>query len=122
MSAPGSLDGDPVLEAEAEREQKAALQATRKVAKTLRALGFDFVLVRVSKVVSRDGVCAVPGATAFDWDERVIPALPREADALRSLADDLDAEFARSDSPEATEGYSEDVTHRAAEFDEPEPS
>jgi hypothetical protein len=119
VNGPDSLHGDPVLDAMAEREQKAAVQATLRVARTLRALGFDFVLVRVSKVLSHDGMCVAPGATAFDSSERIVPCLPREADALRSIADELDAEFARSGATEATEGWSEDITRRQTDFEGP---
>jgi len=118
VTAPDTPHGDPELDAMAEREQKAAVKAALMVTKTLRAIGFDFVVVSVSKVVSRNGSCAVPGATVFDADDRVVPGLRLEADSLRLLADDIDAEFARRGTFEATEGYTENASHRVADFEE----
>lgn len=119
MTDADSLHGDPVFNAMAEREQKAAAKAAMMVTRSLRALGFDFVLVRVSKIVSRGRSNAAPGATAFDADDRMLPCLPLEADELRSLAQHLDDEFRRRGTFEATEGYVEDVTHRITDFEGP---
>lgn len=115
MSDIEGLHGDPELDAMAEREQKAAVKAALMVTKTLRAIGFDFVVVRVSKVLSHNGLCAVPGASVFDADDRVVPGLRLEADSLRVLAKDIEAEFDRRGVFEATEGYTEIA--RLAEFD-----
>lgn len=117
--APDSLHGDPVLDEMAEQEQKAAVKAALMVTKTLRALGFDFVVVRVAKVLSRNGMCAVPGASVFEADDKVVPGLKMEAESLRLLAADIDAEFARRGTFEAEEGYTENASHRMVEFEEP---
>lgn len=119
MTGPDALDHDPELVAMAEREQKAASKAAIMVTRSLRALGFDFVLVRVGKVVSRNGECAMPGATVFDANDKMSPSLPLEAEEFRRIARELDEEFLRRDVPEAEEGYSEDATHRVAELEEP---
>lgn len=118
MNAPDSLH-DPELVAMAEREQKAATKAAVMVTRSLRALGFHFVLVRVGKVVSHNGDCAMPGATVFDAGDEMSPSLPFEAEEFRRIARELDQEFERRGTHEAEEGYSEDATHRIADFEEP---
>lgn len=118
MSVPidETLHKDPVLEAAAEKLQRQCVQRAAAVVEQLRAEGYDLVLVRLVKLVSNDRECAVPGASLFDADDRMMPALPREADSLRTIAADMDALFAKHGTFEAEEGYVENATARAAEF------
>jgi len=100
------------FEQEQEREQAIAKALVAELGKALRALGWDCVVVRVSRVLDNGGGdCAAPGATYCAASPRIIPALPFEADALRGVADTFDATFQKSGVAEATEGYSEDVSH-----------
>jgi hypothetical protein len=112
-----TLHGDPELDALAEREQLIAARAATRAMLALRALGYDFVLVRICKVLTRGGECAAPGATSFECARRLLPALPREADGLRLIADKFDAEFRKGGTHEAERGYEEDASHRASEFE-----
>ena len=81
-----------------------------RVCDQLRREGWDFVAISVCKLVVDGENAATPGASRLDADpSRVGPALPREADTLRHLADLLDQSFAEIGVPEATEGWREEV-------------
>lgn len=108
--------GDADLDASAERVQKQAVRDAVEVVNALRAKGYHHIVVRVSQLVEKDSECAVPGATVVSTAERVLPALPLEAAALRAIADRFDAEFAKHGTHEAESGYIEDASHRVAEF------
>lgn len=116
---PNSLHGDAEFDAEAEREQEQAARVATRTMRALRAAGYDMVLVRIAKVLTRGDECAGPGATVFECAERMLPGIPLEADGLRSVADELDAEFRKRGAHlhEATAGYEENATARMAEFE-----
>jgi len=116
VTAPEGMHGDPELDALACREQQAAAKVALETARALRARGYDFVVVRVVKVVGRRGELAAPGASAIEASEIVLPALRLEAQSLRRMADDLDEAFRRAGVREAEEGYVEDAAHRFEEF------
>ncbi len=96
-----------------ERAQLAQEQATRRVQRLvaeLREEGYDCVVVSICKLIQEGDECALPGASTVDaCTRRIGPALPREAETLRSLADTLDKAFAKLDCKEATEGYRRDL-------------
>jgi len=111
--AEDTLHGDPELDALAEREQTQVIETV----KALRARGYDYVVVQIAKVIpGRGGDNAVPGASAIEASDRVLPCLPRQADNLRAIARQLDEAFEKRGTSEAEEGYLEDLTHRAKEF------
>lgn len=100
---------DADLEERAAREQKLASEIAVRTTRTLQAMGYDLIVVRIAKVVrGKDGECAMPGATVAATAPIVAPCLRMEADELRSIAKAFDAEFDRvKPSTEAMRGYVE---------------
>jgi hypothetical protein len=98
----------------AEIEQMRAAELLDKIGSDLRRAGWDFVAIVVSRCQFDEstGHVLAPGATFYSASERMMPALPREADNLRMVAGLCDEAFRKSGCREATEASTEDVTAR----------
>lgn len=103
------------LEERGEQAQQEAIERARALVAQLRHEGWDFVVVQLSRVVRGETESLVPGASFFRCSNAIGPALPREADTLRNIADGIDAEFQKLDCCEATEGWLQDVPLEAAQ-------
>jgi hypothetical protein len=108
--------GDADLDAASDRVQKQAVRDANDGLIALRAKGYHHVVVRIARLIEKDGDFSVPGATIVASSDSMLPALPLEAGSLRAIADRLDAEFAKHGTHEAESGYTEDATHLAAEL------
>lgn len=97
------------LEKHSCRVQDRAMARAQALVAELRREGWDFVAVQLACVVSGETESLVPGAQLFRCSAAIGPALPREADTLRGLADHLDAEFRKLGCQEATEGYVQEL-------------
>jgi hypothetical protein len=90
----------------ADAVQARAVETVNQLVDALRALGWDFAAVSVARcTVLDDGSTTMPGASAFDAERAVMPALPHLADNLRALARQLDTHYARSGCPVRADGY-----------------
>lgn len=107
-------DPTPEALAAAEREQMRAAEHVDKIGSALRLAGWDFVAIVISRCQFDEttGHVLAPGATFYSATDRMMPALPREADNLRMVADLCDEAFRKSGCREATESSIEDVTAR----------
>ncbi len=107
-------DPTPEALAAAEREQMRAAEVLDKVGSDLRRAGWDFVAIVISRCQfdAATGHVLAPGATFYSAGAIMVPALPREADNLRMVADLCDEAFRKSGCREATESSTEDVTAR----------
>lgn len=105
-----TLHDDPELEAAAARAQKQAARDAAAIVNYMRSIGYDHIVVRLARIVTKGEENSVPGATVVYSDRRMLPALPLEAGQLRTVADRLDGEFKDRGTHEAESGYSEDVS------------
>ena len=107
-------DPTPEALAAAEREQLRAAQYLDKIGSEMRRAGWDFVAIVISRCQFDEttGHILAPGATFYSASRGMMPALPREADNLRMVADLCDEAFRKSGCREATESSTEDVTAR----------
>jgi hypothetical protein len=94
------------LETQAAAMQRDIAQLAGRITAALRDAGYEFVLVRVGKVVrGKDGHCAMPAATASAIQPSIFQCLRLEAGELRRIADEFEKECAACGVPEATHGY-----------------
>lgn len=101
---------EEAFEAAQASEQSRAMALVAELGGALRRAGWDFVCIRVSTVLANGEDRSAPGATFMAASQAVVPALPREADALRGVAATCDRAFEKAGCGEATEAYSEDKT------------
>lgn len=95
----------------------AAVQAlaTRQIEKILSealAGGWDFAAVSLWRRLESHEGGGGAGASTFDVRRSVMPALPRIADNLRVLADQLDALHRESGAREIIEGYTHVISRK----------
>ena len=99
-----------LLEQRAQLAQEQATRRAQRLTEQLREEGWDYVVISLCKLVREGDECLCPGASTIDANTRRIgPALPREAETLRALADTVDKAFAELGCKEATEGYRRDL-------------
>jgi len=99
----------------AQATQRAAEEFVKKIATVAVACGWEFVLVSVSRRLDiSEGRAMAPGATAMEMNQRRMgPALHTEAQALRTMADQLEG-IAASYRDIATHGYVQDKSDYAS--------
>ena len=93
------------LEAQQQLALDEANARVAQLAQELRAEGWDFVAISISRLVAEGEECFTPGAARWRTHGGMGPVLPRQADLLRGMADELDAEFLALGCAESTEGF-----------------
>lgn len=93
------------MSTEGDRVQAAAVATVEQLINALTANGWHYVQVSIAALVRTPaGGFETPGASSFGADPRMMPALPEQARALRSLADELDKAHRNSGAVRA-DGY-----------------
>jgi hypothetical protein len=103
------FDHDPELVRLGEQERLRVVRRVEELGAQLRREGWDFVCIKLTRLIERGGMCAAPGSSLCQFTPQLLPGIPLEASELRQIADTIERTFAESGCAEAIEGYSEEV-------------
>lgn len=102
--------GEQLDDARETEIQRRALEQAQLVADRLRAAGWHFVAISLSRHVCLGTRCSTPGSAIFSAHLKAAgPSLPNEARSLRALADVVDREFAKLNVAEADSAYVKEI-------------